>query len=1043
MFLTKSVSRFGSLLAALLLLSGLAPLSAASASSSVWSGDSLYGCVGHSIADFNVTTDGQDGAFTVDPGNPLPSGLTIDARSGVISGSPASTFAAGTFTVLNANDNDFPSHTFNALVDSVCRPTLTDITPNHGSNAGGNTVSIVGTGFEVGVSVSINDAGTLIPVTSLNRVDSTRILAVMPAYAGLGTVPLVIRNSDGSRLVTSYTYEEPTYAQILNPSTLQPVTAIQTIHYQHHSADGLGETYLVGLYGFGAGANPNYAIFANLPLGTPGVNTINGNSWSCPAPDHTAVKISNTTPSYAPTNTPGVIYRELQIDTVSNGYGSPCVAVGTYQMQMHVYDSNQKSADLSFSITEAPGGPIAFTQPTVNDIPSFGDLIVGAPIAQDPADPSSGVGISTLGDTASYALTAGTPLIPDLAVISGTTVGGQSLNSNRHAGGGGGGGCCSQPHVTGTPISSGPYSFSITATVTNGTPGTLTQVFSGFVRYATVQTVTFDGNGATSGSMDVQTSDIRSILNINGFARAGYTFNGWSTSSNGGGTLLSDNSMYEFGTDVTLYARWLAIPPATHTVTFNGNGATAGTMATQTSAGATTLTPNSFTRPGYRFDEWNTASNGSGTSYDDATTYSFNQSVTLYAMWELPPPSGGGNVSVSHTITYDGNGATSGITASQTSDGPQAVRQNGFVRPGYVFHDWNSTPNHTGFELDAGELYNFSQDVTLYAEWEKIPPAAVTISVEQPLTIQLLAGESKTILVNIADVNGVLVPASLDIPSGIIGVDGSIRITPRVDTTSLTSGVFSLQVEVLDVFGAVVPQLLASMTLHFATGVGSNIIAKSQDGLIWTPVPLLAGTSLPAGQSDGYYLDGDGHVVILTNHLTQFGIKTPQPQTLLETPTNQMVVGSGAGLVASGGAGAGAIAFTPLTPEVCSVSASGQVTALSAGICQVSSTKYGDATYMHSISKLISIKVSAKAILVQKLLVSTSKVILHLGKQFAGKTVGVESSAKSNGFYRVIGQVKLNSDGAATFNRKIYAGTTVRIRYRDKTVVSQRLASRS
>jgi hypothetical protein len=356
-----------------------------------------------------------------------------------------------------------------------------------------------------------------------------------------------------------------------------------------------------------------------------------------------------------------------------------------------------------------------------------------------------------------------------------------------------------------------------------------------------------------------------------------------------------------------------------------------------------------------------------------------------------------------------------------------------------VFHDWNSTPNHTGFELDPGDIYNFSQDVTLYAEWAKIPPAAVTISVEQPLTLQLLAGESKTILVNVADVNGVLIPATLDIPSGIIGVDGSIRITPRVDTTTLATGVISLQVEVLDVFGAVVPQLLASMTLHFSTGLGSNIVAKSQDGLIWTPVPLLPGTLLPTGQSDGYYLDEDGHVVILTSHLTQFGIKTPQPQTLLQTSAKQIVVGSVAGLVASGGAGAGAIAFTPLTPEVCSVSASGQVTALAVGICQVSSTKYGDATYMHSISKLISVKVVAKA----KLLITTSRVVVNLGKDFAGKTVGIESSVKSNGFYRVIGQVKLNRDGSATFIRKISAGTTVRIRYRYKTVALQTLASRS
>ena len=46
-----------------------------------------------------------------------------------------------------------------------------------------------------------------------------------------------------------------------------------------------------------------------------------------------------------------------------------------------------------------------------------------------------------------------------------------------------------------------------------------------------------------------------------------------------------------------------------------------------------TLSENVPTRKGYRFIEWNTKEDGSGTSYDPGATYSKNQVVTLYAIW--------------------------------------------------------------------------------------------------------------------------------------------------------------------------------------------------------------------------------------------------------------------------------------------------------------------------------------------------------------------------------------------------------------------------
>lgn len=68
------------------------------------------------------------------------------------------------------------------------------------------------------------------------------------------------------------------------------------------------------------------------------------------------------------------------------------------------------------------------------------------------------------------------------------------------------------------------------------------------------------------------------------------------------------------------------------TVTFNANGG-AGSMNAQSASSATNLTANAYTLSGSTFSGWNTAANGSGTSYADAASYSFAANITLYAQW--------------------------------------------------------------------------------------------------------------------------------------------------------------------------------------------------------------------------------------------------------------------------------------------------------------------------------------------------------------------------------------------------------------------------
>lgn len=81
--------------------------------------------------------------------------------------------------------------------------------------------------------------------------------------------------------------------------------------------------------------------------------------------------------------------------------------------------------------------------------------------------------------------------------------------------------------------------------------------------------------------------------------------------------------------------------PTFVTVAFDGNGATGGSMSPIKihAGGSQDLPSNNFTRTGYIFNGWNTASDGSGYSYADGDTFMTaasyaGQTITLYAQWQ-------------------------------------------------------------------------------------------------------------------------------------------------------------------------------------------------------------------------------------------------------------------------------------------------------------------------------------------------------------------------------------------------------------------------
>ena len=90
--------------------------------------------------------------------------------------------------------------------------------------------------------------------------------------------------------------------------------------------------------------------------------------------------------------------------------------------------------------------------------------------------------------------------------------------------------------------------------------------------------------------------------------------------------------------------RCIRSTPGTLTINFDGNGSTGGSTASQQIAAgnSASLNANGFTRNGYAFTGWNTAADGSGTSYADGADYTVtpatgDATVTLYAQWEQIP----------------------------------------------------------------------------------------------------------------------------------------------------------------------------------------------------------------------------------------------------------------------------------------------------------------------------------------------------------------------------------------------------------------------
>lgn len=153
---------------------------------------------------------------------------------------------------------------------------------------------------------------------------------------------------------------------------------------------------------------------------------------------------------------------------------------------------------------------------------------------------------------------------------------------------------------------------------------------------------------------------------------------------------------------------------STITVSYNANGGSSTPTSGTGTKTTTTTTP-------YTFSTWNTAANGSGTSYASGATYTANAALTLYAQYTAGTASTdtvSPKIAVASAITRaagDVTGYKVTFNANGGSSTPNAVTSTRGAT--YTFKQWNSNSGGSGTAYDPGTAYSFGANTTLYAIW--------------------------------------------------------------------------------------------------------------------------------------------------------------------------------------------------------------------------------------------------------------------------------------------------------------------------------------
>lgn len=418
----------------------------------------------------------------------------------------------------------------------------------------------------------------------------------------------------------------------------------------------------------------------------------------------------------------GVLHQDCRSASNSN-HAADCPLLGTTPQYTITYAGNGNTSGIAPTDASSPytsGSTITVLGNTGNLVKT-GDSFVGWNTLANGTGTSyaAGAPLTITANTTLYAQWSANPTYSITYNDNGSTSGSAPADANS-------------PYASGSTITvlgntgnltKTGYSFAgwNTAADGNGTTYTAGDAFTVPVgnttlyakwTFVTTYTVTYEGNGNTVGSAPTGTTytsgaTVSVLGNTGVLQRTGYSFSGWNTAALGGGTAYSPGATFTISGNTTLYAQWTAI---LYTVTYSGNNNTGGTAPSDASSPYTYLNTvtvkintGALTRTGYTFSGWNTAANGSGTSYAEGATFAISTSTTLYAKW----------TAILYTVSFNTNGG-SALTSQSVAYNTTATTPTTPTKTGSIFVGWYSDSDLTNAFLFTTPI---TGTTTLFAKW--------------------------------------------------------------------------------------------------------------------------------------------------------------------------------------------------------------------------------------------------------------------------------------------------------------------------------------
>jgi hypothetical protein len=175
---------------------------------------------------------------TVTVGGTAATGVTVVNSTTITATTPAGDAGAVTVTVTN------PGSQSGSLANGytyVIVPTVTSVSPNNGSTAGGTAVTITGTNFAAGATVTFGGTAA----TGVAVVNSTTITATTPAHAaGAVTITVTVNGQSGS-LSNGFTYNGTVAISFVQVAAATPQSPTGTVSVTYPGAQTAGDLNVV------------------------------------------------------------------------------------------------------------------------------------------------------------------------------------------------------------------------------------------------------------------------------------------------------------------------------------------------------------------------------------------------------------------------------------------------------------------------------------------------------------------------------------------------------------------------------------------------------------------------------------------------------------------------------------------------------------------------------------------------------------------------------------------------------------------------------